>query len=81
MPRRGPCVLPRDADDLAPHLGGVDDVDLRQRPCLELEEAIRLTKDRLTVDPTRRTERTRQAFTGLVSSGVLGCNEGWVWLR
>lgn len=51
------------------------------RPCVELEEAVRATRDRLAVEPARRTERTRQAITGLVSSGILGCNEGWIWLR
>jgi putative DNA primase/helicase len=50
------------------------------RPCINLEDAVRLTRDRLTVPTERRTERTRQAITGLVSSGVMGCNEGWIWL-
>jgi putative DNA primase/helicase len=51
------------------------------RPCLELEIAITQTRDRLAVPSDRRTERTRQAITGLVSTGVLGCNEGWIWLK
>lgn len=51
------------------------------RPCIRLDDAVAHAKDRLTVDSARRTERTRQALTGLVSSGVLGCNEGWVWLK
>jgi hypothetical protein len=50
------------------------------RPCLTLEEAIAGTRDRLVVDPKRRTERAQQAITGLVAAGVLGLNEGWVWL-
>ena len=51
------------------------------RPCLPLDDAIAGTRDRLAVSPDRRTERARQALTGLTSSGVLGCNEGWVWLQ
>lgn len=50
------------------------------RPCLTLEEAVAGTRDRLTVEPKRRTERAQQAITGLVASGVLGSNEGWLWL-
>ena len=37
-------------------------------------------RDSLAVDPDRKTERTRQAITGLVSRGVLGLGEGWIWL-
>lgn len=51
------------------------------RPCIELEEAIAQVKDRLAVEPKRQAERTRLAITGLVSSGVLGCREGWLWLN
>lgn len=51
------------------------------RPCIRLDEAINHARDRLTVATERRTERTRQALTGLISSGVMGCNEGWVWLK
>lgn len=50
------------------------------RPCIELETAVLKVRDRLTVEPKRRTERARQAITGLVASGVLGTNEGWLWL-
>lgn len=50
------------------------------RPCIELEAAITTVRDRLTCAPDRRNERTREAVTGLVSRGVLGCNEGWLWL-
>lgn len=50
------------------------------RPCIELESAILVVRERLTVDPKRKTERARQAITGLVASGVLGSNEGWLWL-
>ena len=50
------------------------------RPCLELEAAISASAPRLTCAPDRRAERARDAITGLVGRGVLGCNEGFVWL-
>lgn len=50
------------------------------RPCIELEEAIRKTRDRLTVESDRKTERTRAALTGLVNRGALTLREGWLWL-
>lgn len=49
------------------------------RPCVELEPAIACVRDKLATDPKRRTERTRQAITGLVASGLLKLNEGWLW--
>jgi hypothetical protein len=51
-----------------------------QRPCLELEPAITATARRLTCTTDRRNERAREAITGLVARGVLGCGEGWLWL-
>lgn len=50
------------------------------RPCVELETAVAAVRDRLVTDPKRRTERTRQAITGLVASGLLKLNEGWLWV-
>lgn len=50
------------------------------RPCLDLDAAITEVRERLTVEPKRRTERAREAITGLVARGVLACNEGWIWL-
>jgi putative DNA primase/helicase len=50
------------------------------RPCITFEEAINGSRDRIPTDPKRRTERAQQAITGLVASGVLGANEGWLWL-
>jgi len=50
------------------------------RPCLELEFAIQETRGRLAVEEKRRTERTREAITGLIARGALRCNEGWIWL-
>ena len=50
------------------------------RPCIELEVAISAAASRLTCSTDRRVTRTRDAITGLVARGVLGCNEGWLWL-
>ena len=49
------------------------------RPCLLLEDAIAKTRDRLTVQADRKTERTRHAITGLINRGLLECREGWIW--
>ncbi len=49
------------------------------RPCIELEAAISAAASKLTCPTDKRTSRTREAITGLVARGVLGCNEGWIW--
>ena len=49
------------------------------RPCIELETAIANISSRLTCESSRRNSRAREAITGLISRGVLGCNEGWLW--
>ncbi len=49
------------------------------RPCIELEAAVIAGAGRLTCPTDRRATRTREAITGLVSRGVLGLNEGWLW--
>ncbi len=49
------------------------------RPCIELEAAVAAGAARLTCPTDRRATRTREAITGLVSRGVLGLNEGWLW--
>ncbi len=49
------------------------------RLCIELEAAVRAAAAALPVEPDRKTERARAAITGLISRGVLVCNEGWVW--
>ena len=50
------------------------------RPCIELEAAICAGAAKLTCQTDRRATRTREAITGLVARGVMGCNEGWLWL-
>lgn len=50
------------------------------RTCVELETAVETIAPRLTCEPKRQKERVRQALTGLLSSGVVTCREGWLWL-
>lgn len=49
------------------------------RPCIELEYAVTAGAARLTCPTDKRTSRSRDAITGLVSRGVLGLNEGFLW--
>jgi putative DNA primase/helicase len=49
------------------------------RPCIELEVAVAAGTARLTCPSDKRTSRARLAITGLVSRGVLGLNEGFLW--
>lgn len=49
------------------------------RPCIELEAAVAAGAARLTCQSDKRTSRARDAITGLVSRGVLGLNEGFLW--
>ena len=58
-------------------MGGAPSV----RPCIELEPALSAAGAALPCTSDRRTERTREAITGLVARGVLGCGEGWLWLK
>lgn len=50
------------------------------RPAVELEVVLPRLAERLTVAPDRKTERARDAVTGLVSRGVVGCDKGWIWM-
>lgn len=49
------------------------------RPCIELEAAVATGAARLTCASDKKTSRARDAITGLVSRGVLGLNEGFLW--
>ena len=49
------------------------------RPCIELEAAVNRGAAALTCASDKRTSRTRDAITGLVSRGVLGLNDGFLW--
>lgn len=57
---------------------GIDGAPLL-RPCIELESAITDVAGRLPVEPERRIERAKTAIAGLVSRGLLGCKDGWLW--
>lgn len=50
-------------------------------PCIELEAAVVFVAARLTCEAKRRTERAREAITGLVTRGVHGAKEGWLWRK
>jgi putative DNA primase/helicase len=49
--------------------------------CVELEAAITAGAACLACEKDRRRERARLSITGLISAGVLGCGEGWLWLK
>ncbi|WP_080003499.1 AAA family ATPase [Burkholderia pseudomallei] len=49
------------------------------RPCIEIEAAVPIVAARLTTEPKRRTERARDAIKGLVTRGVYGAQDGWLW--
>ena len=49
--------------------------------CIELETAVSAAAAKLTCQTDRRATRTREAITGLVARGVMGCNEGWIWME
>lgn len=50
------------------------------RPCIELDTAVTAGAARLTCPTDKRNSRAREAITGLLARGVLGLNEGWLWL-
>ena len=49
------------------------------RLCIELEAAVTAGAARLACASDKKTSRAREAITGLVSRGVLGLNEGFLW--
>ena len=49
------------------------------RPCIDLEAAVTAGAFRLTCASDKKTSRARDAITGLVSRGVLGLNDGFLW--
>jgi putative DNA primase/helicase len=51
------------------------------RPCIALDAALPVAASRLiTVDEKRKPERAKRAIQDLVTKGLLGFNEGWLWL-
>jgi len=51
------------------------------RPCLELEKVLDQVKGRIAAEPKRQTARAREAIAGMQAAGILGFNEGWLWLN
>jgi len=49
------------------------------RPAVTLERAIVGLRERLAVDPKRKTERVQQALTGLQAKGLIVIDGGYVW--
>ncbi|HJV80160.1 AAA family ATPase [Noviherbaspirillum sp.] len=49
------------------------------RRCVELEVAVTAGACNLTCATDKRTSRAREAITGLINRGVLGCCDGWLW--
>lgn len=50
------------------------------RLAMALEEALPHLAERLAVAPDRKTERAKEAVTGLISRGVVGYEKGWIWM-
>lgn len=50
------------------------------RACITLDAAIEAGAASLACDSDRRTERARQAITGLVGRGVLCLRDSWLWM-
>lgn len=67
--RRTGDARPKDAPDRLPY----------GRPAVTLERAIEGLRERLAVDPKRKTERAQQALTGLQAKGLIVIDGGYVW--
>jgi putative DNA primase/helicase len=50
------------------------------RACVRLEEAVEKTRGRLVCEQKRQSERTQAAINRLVSNGLLGHQDGWLWV-
>lgn len=51
------------------------------RPCIELDAALTVAMSRLiSVAEKRKPERAKKAIQDLVAKGLMGFNEGWLWL-
>ncbi len=67
--RRTGDSRPKDAPDRLPF----------GRPAVTIERAIEGLRERLAVDPKRKTERAQQALTGLQAKGLIVIDGGYVW--
>lgn len=47
---------------------------------IELTDAVIAVASGLVCDPDQRAYRARLAINGLVSNGIFGCHDGWLWL-
>jgi hypothetical protein len=50
------------------------------RPAVALDAAVDALRERLAVDPKRKTERAQQALTGLQAKGLISIDGGFVWV-
>ncbi len=48
-------------------------------PCVRLDSAIIVCRERLTTQPKRRNERARSAIASLVSRGIFRHENDWLW--
>lgn len=48
-------------------------------PCIELSVAIGIAAARLPTDAKHRKQRAEEAITALVSKGIYGTKDGWLW--
>ena len=67
--RRTGEARPKDAPDRLPF----------GRPAVTIERAVVGLRERLAVDPKRKTERVQQALTGLQAKGLIVIDGGYVW--
>ena len=49
--------------------------------CIELDVAVIAGSSNLTIAADKRTSRAREAISGLLTRGVIGCHDGWIWLK
>jgi hypothetical protein len=49
------------------------------RPCISLDAAVLAGASRLTCESHRRNTKSRETISSLVSRGVLGLHDGWLW--
>ena len=49
-------------------------------PCISVEDAVRLCSSALECEQSRKVTKAKEAIKGLISRGLLGQNEGWLWV-
>jgi AAA domain/Bifunctional DNA primase/polymerase, N-terminal/Primase C terminal 1 (PriCT-1) len=73
-------IAKREIDTLlrnSPH-AGKDGAPLG-KPCLEYDETVALVAERMPTERKHRKSRAQEAISGLVSKGILGMKEDWLW--